>query len=65
MKNKPSDIEKNRFTHMTGEEKLQLSIDLYWSARELKKAALREQYPELTDEELEKKLIKIFMYART
>jgi hypothetical protein len=39
-------------------------MDLYWSARELKKAALKKESPDLSDEEIEIKVKEIFLYAR-
>ena len=35
------------------------------TAWELKKAALREKFPQLSDEELDQKVKKIFLYAST
>ncbi len=50
---------------LTPDEKLNISLDLYWSARELKKAALRKEFPDLSEEEIETKVKEIFMYAST
>lgn len=50
---------------LTPGEKLNISLDLYWSARELKKAVLRKEFPDLSEEEIETKVKEIFMYART
>ncbi|MBI2416604.1 MAG: hypothetical protein HYV28_01625 [Ignavibacteriales bacterium] len=49
--------------HLSGEEKLIQSMNLYFSAREMKKAGLKMQHPELTEEELEKKVTEIFIRA--
>lgn len=49
---------------LTPEEKLNVSLDLYWSAREFKKAALKKEFPDLSEEEIETKVKEIFMYAR-
>lgn len=49
---------------LTPEQKLAQSISLYWTARELKKAGLKMVYPELSNEEIEKKVRDIFLYAR-
>ena len=50
---------------MTGEQKLKAVSALYWSARRLKEAFLREQHPEWTDDEVRQKVKEIFLHART
>lgn len=57
--------EIDRFKNFTPEQKLKLSLKLYYSARELKKCGLRMLSPGLTEEVLEKKVTEIFLYART
>lgn len=47
------------------EEKLSLSLKLYYSARELKKQALLKFYPEMTENEVKERIKKIFLYARS
>ena len=54
---------KNIIKKMTPEQKLKTAQALYWSARKLKKAALRNKYPDLPEEELEKMVKEIFLYA--
>lgn len=49
----------------TPEEKLLLAESLYFSAKALKKAALKSFYPELTDKEIEKKVRDWMMYGKT
>ena len=56
---------QDRFKNMTPEQKLNLSIQLYWSARELKKAALRKFHSDWSEEQIESKVKDIFLYART
>ena len=58
-------IIQNRFKSMTAGQKLNLSLRLYSSARELKAAALHKLHPELTKIEIEEKVKEIFLYART
>lgn len=58
-------IEKRRFRNMTAEQKLDLSIQLYYNARELKKAALKQFYPDWDSARIEKKTKEIFLNART
>ena len=56
---------KNYLKDLTPEKKLQLSLRLYHSAKELKKAALKKLYPQLTEKEIEEKVKEIFLNART
>lgn len=46
------------------EQKLLFSLKLYYSARELKAAALKKFHPELSDKEINERVKKIFFYAR-
>jgi hypothetical protein len=50
---------------MTPEQKLNVALELYYSARELKAAGLRSQNPGWTDEMIQDKVREIFLYART
>lgn len=56
---------KNRFKNFTPEKKLELSLQLYYSAYNLKKAALKNLYPNLDKKQIEEKVKQIFQYART
>jgi hypothetical protein len=49
---------------MTGGQKLEASMRLYWSARELKAAALRQRHPEWSDEKIQQEVRDIFLAAR-
>jgi hypothetical protein len=53
------------FRAMTGEQRLRLAEQLYWSARKLKLAGLRAQHPEWTEEQLNAEVRRIFLHART
>jgi len=53
------------FKKMTAEEKLELSMRLYWSARALKAAALRQQHPDWDEARIENRVREIFLYARS
>ena len=64
-KNEADKIIENRFRNMTAGQKLDLSLSLYYSARELKKAAIKQFYPRLTNREIEERVREIFLYART
>ncbi len=48
---------------MTPTQKLEALMNLYWTARQLKIAGLKMQYPELTDLEIQRKVRDIFLYA--
>ena len=50
---------------MSGEEKLRAAFRLYWSARKLKEAALRDQYPDWTEERIRQRVKEIFLHVRT
>lgn len=56
---------RNRFKEMTPEKKLELSLRLYYSARELKEASLKTFHPEWDNEKIEEEVRKAFLYART
>lgn len=57
--------QQNIFRKMSPEKKLKLSGSLYYSARDLKKSALKAHHPEWTDEELNKAVTEIFKNARS
>lgn len=50
---------------ITPEKKLLLSLNLYYSAKELKRESLKKFHPELSENEIKEKLKKIFLYARS
>ncbi|MDQ7816777.1 MAG: hypothetical protein RDU14_07085 [Melioribacteraceae bacterium] len=52
--------EKKINNNISPEEKLKQALNLYWTAYELKKAALRSFYPSLTEEEIDEKVKQIF-----
>jgi hypothetical protein len=57
--------QKKIFQAMTPEQKLKVAMNLYYSARKLKAAALKQQYPDWSEEQIEQKIREIFLYART
>ncbi len=57
--------QKKIFQTMTPEKKLQVALDLYYSAKELKAAGLKQQHPEWSAEKIRQKVREIFLYART
>ncbi len=50
---------------MTPEQKLNIALDLYHSARQLKRAYLIKLHPDWNEEQIDKKLREIFLYAGT
>lgn len=50
---------------MSGAEKLRSAFGLYWGARRIKAARLREQHPEWTEEEVQQRVKEIFLHAVT
>ena len=50
---------------MAPEQKLQVALDLYHSAREIKTAGLKSQHPDWTPDTIRQKVRDIFLYART
>jgi hypothetical protein len=62
-KSSPKQVEI--FRAMTGERRLQLAEQLYWSARKLKLAGLRAQHPDWAEEQLNAEVRRVFLHART
>lgn len=58
-------IQKSIYKKMTAEQKIRIATGLYYTARKIKRAALKRQYPDVSDVEIEKKLRDIFLHART
>ena len=50
---------------MTGAEKLRAAFDLYWTARKIKAARLRQLHPDWTEEQIELRVKEIFLHAVT
>ncbi len=50
---------------MTGEQKLRAAFRLYWGARKIKAARLRQQHPDWTEEQIQQRVKEIFMHAVT
>ncbi len=57
--------QKRIFQSMAPEEKLNIALRLYYSAKELKEVGLRVQHPDWNEEMIKDKLREIFLYART
>jgi hypothetical protein len=50
---------------MTGAQKLRAASALYWFARRLKAAAIREQHPEWSEEQVQRRVREIFLRVTT
>jgi hypothetical protein len=50
---------------MSGEKRLRLAEQLYWSARKLKIAGIRAQHPDWPDAQIFAEVRRIFSHART
>jgi hypothetical protein len=50
---------------MSGQERLRVAERLYWSARKLKAAGLRAQYPDWPETRVEAEVRRIFSNARS
>ena len=57
-------MEQHKLT-LTPEQKLYQALRLYYSAKELKAAAIRKFHPALTEAEINEKVKEIFLHART
>ncbi|WP_397383239.1 hypothetical protein [Prosthecobacter sp.] len=49
---------------MTGAQKLSVAFQMYWGARRLKAARLRQQHPDWREEQVQQRVKEIFMYAK-
>jgi hypothetical protein len=47
-----------------GEKRLRLAEQLYWGARKMKAAGLRDQHPDWTEEQVNEQVRLIFFHAR-
>jgi hypothetical protein len=50
---------------MTPAQKLRVALDLYYAARQIKAAALKNQHPDWSAKKINQKVREIFLYART
>lgn len=50
---------------MTPEQRVEISMQLYWSARRLKEAVLRQHHPDWTEARIQLAVKEAFMYARS
>lgn len=50
---------------MTPEQRLQTSMKLYWSARELRAAGMRAANPDWSEEKVQKEVRDAFLFSRS
>jgi hypothetical protein len=50
---------------LSGEQKLRAATLLYWGARKIKAARLRELHPSWTEEQVQEKVRRLFLHAVT
>jgi hypothetical protein len=53
------------YKSMTPAKKLAVSSKLYQTAKALKKAAIKNQHPDWSEEKIQELVNKIFLYGRT
>ena len=53
------------YKRLSPTEKLRIAGELYSASRKLKTAALKAQHPDWSEQEVERKVREIFLYART
>jgi hypothetical protein len=58
-------LENTPIKFLTPQQKLDEALKLYFIARELKKAGIKLMHPEISKEELEKKISEIFLNAKS
>ena len=50
---------------LSGQQKLRTAFAMYWSARSLKAAGLRSQFPNWSEDQVQQKVKEIFLHATT
>jgi hypothetical protein len=50
---------------ISGEKRLHLAEQLYWSARKLKAAGIRYQHPDWPEDRVNAEVTRIFLHARS
>jgi len=61
----PSPEQIALFRAMSGERRLQLAEELYWSARKMKAAGVRSHHPDWAEERVNAEVRRIFLHARS
>ncbi len=58
-------ISVNLFKEFSPEKKLDLSLKLYFSAKELKRSAIKQIHPDWDETKINEEVKRIFLHART
>lgn len=61
----PDDRQLAIWKEMTREKKLEVFQAIMRQARRMKRSCLRQQFPDAGEDEIDRKLARIFLYART
>jgi len=61
----PDDRQLAIWKEMTREKKLELFQAIMRQARQMKRSCLKQQFPDAGEEEIDRKLARNFLYART
>ena len=59
------DIQNQILAKMSPGKKLEVAMQLYYSARELKAAGLRADHPDWDEKQVQQAVREAFLYART
>ena len=58
-------IQNQILAKMSPEKKLEVAMQLYYSARELKAAGVKADHPDWDDKQIQQAVREAFLYART
>ena len=58
-------LQRKIFREMAPGKKLEVAERLFFSAWELKKASVSKQHPQWTEDQINKKVRELFLYARS
>lgn len=56
---------RDSLRRMTGAQKLRTAALLYWGARKIKAARLRQLHPDWTEDQIQRQVVEIFKHATT
>lgn len=59
------DMQNQILAKMSPEKKLEVAMQLYYSARELKAAGLRADHPDWDEKQVQQAVRETFLYARS
>jgi hypothetical protein len=62
---RPSPEQIEALRAISGEDRMRLAEQLYWSARKMKAAGLRSQHPDWPEERVNTEVTRIFLRARS